>query len=332
MIEPRPNYRHFQFSVAPMMGRTDRHFRYLARLISQRCKLYTEMLVDEALIRGKASRLLAHHQNEAPLALQLGGSDPNRLGLASQIAANYGFDEVNLNVGCPSPRVTAGHMGASLMAEPERVADCVEAMGRSSNLPVTVKTRLGIDQYDDFEFLSRFVEVVSRAGCQTFIVHARNAWLKGLNPKANRTVPPLNYQRVKALKQAYPHLHIILNGGLTSSAHALQEAQGLDGAMLGRAVYAKPWLLADLDKLVAFNPHDVPEVRLEEVLEHYFLYMQSQLRLGIPLSRMTRHLPALFAGQPGSKRIRRAIGSTDSRGSLRQLQVQLNLGWPAQAA
>lgn len=332
MISSTASRSKFQLSVAPMMGRTDRHFRYLARLISRHCKLYTEMVVDEALLRGEASRFLAHDRAELPLALQLGGSDPNRLGLAAATAARWGFSEINLNIGCPSPRVTAGHMGASLMTEPERVAACVEAMAHSSRLPVTVKTRLGIDCHDDFNFLSRFVEIVSEAGCKTFIIHARKAWLKGLNPKANRSIPPLDYERVKELKRSYPRLRFVLNGGLTSVVHAAGEATGLDGAMLGRAVYAKPWLLADVDKFLAGGSHDEPEPRLNDVLERYFLYMESQLRVGVPLCRMTRHLPALFAGVPGSRRIRRAIGAAKNRESLRQLRLQLDLERPARAA
>ena len=318
-------------AVAPMLNRTDRHFRYLVRLISRCTWLYTEMVVAQALLHGNSSRLLAHADIEAPLALQLGGSDPAVLARAVMVAVEFGFDEINLNVGCPSPRVSAGRMGACLMAEPLRVGECVAAMGAVSNLPVTVKTRLGIDEYDDFEFLCRFVEMVAAAGCRTFIIHARKAWLRGLDPKRNRTVPPLDYARVRALKAAYPQLEFILNGGLQDLVMAREAiASGLDGAMIGRAAYAHPWCLAAADQV--FYGDRIAAPTLAEVLDAYLVYIEKEYAAGTPLRPMLRHIPGLFSGLPGSRVLRFRIGALAGSNALAPLREALAPALNAQTA
>ncbi len=318
-------------SVAPMLNRTDRHFRYLVRLISRRTWLYTEMVTAQALLHGNPSRLLSHAGVEAPLAVQLAGSDPAALARAVIVAMEFGFDEINLNVGCPSPQVSAGRMGARLMAEPQLVGECVAAMCAVSNLPVTVKTRLGIDEYDDFEFLCRFVETVAAAGCRTFIIHARKAWLKGLDPKRNRTVPPLDYACVRALKAAYPRLEFILNGGLQDLAMAREAiASGLDGAMIGRAAYARPWCLAAADRI--FYGEHVAMPSLAEVLDAYLVHIGREHAAGTPLGPMLRHIPGLFTGLSGARALRARIGAQAGSGSLDSLREALAPVLNAQAA
>lgn len=292
--------------MAPMMNRTDRHFRFLARLITRRTWLYTEMLVARALMHGRAPHLLAHDAAERPLALQLGGSDPAILARAGRIAADQGYDEVNLNVGCPSPRVKRGRMGACLMRDPALVAECVAAMRAVIPLPVTVKTRIGVDHEADFEFLDRFVEAVAAAGCTTFIVHARRAWLEGVSPKANRTVPPLDYERVYALKAQFPRLEIILNGGVGDIDTAAAALGRVDGVMFGRAAYAHPLMLAEVDRKFYGDAHPLP--LLGEILERYLDYLAAHLGAkGVPAAALG-HLAGLFAGVPGGRTVRRKLG------------------------
>ncbi len=292
-------------SVAPMMERTDRHCRFLLRLLAPNTRLYTEMITAIALIRGKREELLRYDASEHPLALQLGGSDPAELATAARYGEDAGFDEINLNVGCPSDRVQAGRFGAALMASPQTVAEGVAAMTNEVDTPVTVKTRLGIDDQDSYEFLHAFVGVVAEAGCQTIIVHARKAWLTGLSPKENREVPPLDYSRVYRLKEDYPQLEIIINGGLASEEQILAQLEHVDGVMLGRHAYKDPYLLAKLDRRL-FG--DVPMPSRESILATFLPYVESEMASGTPLKSMTRHLMGLYSAQPGGRLWRRLLG------------------------
>lgn len=288
-----------------MMDRTDRHCRYLLRLISRHALLYTEMVTVGALLHGDRERLLDFHPAEHPVALQLGGSEPREMAQCARYGEQAGYDEININAGCPSNRVQAGRFGACLMAEPVRVADCVAAMRAAVAIPVTVKTRIGIDNQDSYEALARFVGIVAQAGCGTFIVHARKAWLTGLNPRQNREVPPLCYETVHRLKRQFPQLEIILNGGFTSLAQAHAQLAQVDGVMLGRGVYQNPYLLAGVDRLFYGDKH--PSFTRERILARYFPYIETQLRQGIPLGRITRHLTSLFQGRHGARVFRRYL-------------------------
>ena len=294
-----------RFAVAPMMEWTDRHCRYFLRLISKRTFLYTEMVTAEAVLYGDRMRVLGFDPAEHPLALQLGGGDADKLGEAARIGADFGYDEINLNVGCPSDRVQSGRFGACLMAEPELVGECVAAMAANSGLPVTVKCRIGIDDQDAEESLNRFIDEVARAGCSTFVVHARKAWLDGLSPKQNRDVPPLDYGRVHRLKQRRPDLAIILNGGIESLATAKAELAHVDGVMLGRAAYADPYILAEVDGVLFGEERAVPS-RLD-VLDAFRPYVEEQLARGVRLNAMTRHILGLFHGQPRARAFRRHL-------------------------
>jgi tRNA-dihydrouridine synthase A len=288
-----------------MMEWTDRHCRYFLRLISKRTFLYTEMVTAEAVLYGDRERVLGFDEAEHPVGLQLGGGDPSKLAEAARIGADFGYDEINLNVGCPSDRVQSGRFGACLMAEPALVGTCVAAMAASSGLPVTVKCRIGIDDQDTEESLDRFIDEVARAGCASFIVHARKAWLKGLSPKENRDVPPLDYERVYRLKKRRPDLEIILNGGIESFAAAKAELDHVDGVMLGRAAYADPYLLAGVDGEVFGAEREVPS-RLD-VLDAFRPYVEDQLRRGVRLNAMTRHILGLFHGRPRARAFRRHL-------------------------
>ena len=315
-------------AVAPMMNRTDRHFRYLMRLITRRTWLYTEMVVARGLVFGDAGKLLRYHPVEHPLALQLGGHEPEILAQAAALAHTHGFDEINLNIGCPSPRVSAGRMGACLMAEPERVADCVAAMRDASPLPVTVKTRLGIDHDDSFEYLCRFVETVAGAGCSTFIVHARKAWLEGVSPRANRNVPPLDHARVARLKRLYPHLEILTNGGVGDLHEAAELLHSVDGVMLGRAAYARPLMLAEAD--ARFYADTAPASRRAQVLAGYLHYLRTCVARGEKLGPALRHVPGILGGVPGARRVRARLGALagtqDVAGVERALMPLLEAG------
>jgi tRNA-dihydrouridine synthase A len=288
-----------------MMDWTDRDCRYLLRLISRETLLYTEMVTTGALIHGDRERFLAHDQQEYPLALQLGGSEPGELALCARMGEDAGYDEININVGCPSDRVQSGRFGACLMAEPELVAEGVAAMQAMVSIPVTVKTRLGIDDFDSYEFLTDFIDKVSAAGCEIFILHARNAWLKGLSPKENRDIPPLNYERVYQIKQDYPHLHIDINGGIQTLEEVGQHLQHVDGVMMGRAVYHNPYLLAEADQTIF--EQDQPTLSRHEVIEMMLPYIERRMREGRPLKSITRHLLGLFQGKPGARRWRRHL-------------------------
>ncbi len=304
--------------VAPMMDWTDRHCRYFLRLISRCVYLYTEMVTAGAILRGDTERALRFHPDEHPLALQLGGSDPRELAACARIAAQYGYDEINLNVGCPSDRVQTGRFGACLMAEPTLVAECVAAMDEATALPVTVKTRIGIDARDSYEFLARFVATVAAAGCRTFIIHARKAWLSGLSPRENREIPPLRYNMVYRLKEDFPHVEIILNGGIADLDQAQHHLRKVDGVMLGRSAYHNPYLLAGMDQHFYFAPR--PAVSRHEVIERLLPYIDQQLQEGARLQHITRHILGLFQGVPGARAWRRYL-SEYSHGPEAGLEV-----------
>ncbi len=294
----------WSLSVAPMMDHTDRHFRYLIRQISKGVRLYTEMITDRAILHGDQERLLRFHPCEHPLALQLGGSKPDLLSRAAKIGENSGYDEINLNLGCPSERVKGGGFGACLMLEPDRVAESVRAIKESVKVPVTVKHRLGVDQAEDYLFLSRFVEKLADAGVQVFIVHARKAWLSGLSPKENRQVPPLRYNWVYRLKADFPELAFVLNGGIKNLDQAALHLDRLDGVMLGRAVIEDPFVLAEADQ--RFFGHAGATSRLEAA--HAMInYAQDETKKGVPLWPIARQLLNLFKGQRGGKRWRQHL-------------------------
>ncbi|WP_018145660.1 tRNA dihydrouridine(20/20a) synthase DusA [Thioalkalivibrio sp. AKL6] len=293
-----------RFSVAPMMDWTDTWCRRFHRLLTRRALLYTEMVHANAVIHGDRDRLLGFSPVEHPIALQLGGSDPATLAQAARIAADRGYDEINLNVGCPSDRVQSGAFGACLMAQPGLVAECVAAMQQSVDVPVTVKHRIGIDDQDSEADLHAFVERVATAGCRHFVVHARKAWLQGLSPKDNRDVPPLDYQRVYRLKAELPDLTIVLNGGLDDVGAARAHLQHVDGVMFGRLAYHQPWSLSVVDRLY-FGGGDDPT--REEVLEGILGIAEGMRRDGVPLARLTRHILGLFHGAPGARQWRRIL-------------------------
>jgi tRNA-dihydrouridine synthase A len=288
-----------------MMDWTDRYCRYLLRLISRRTLLYTEMVTTGALLHGDARRLLAFDPAEHPVALQLGGSDPAALARCARLGEERGYDEVNLNLGCPSDRVRSGRFGACLMAEPVRVAECIAAMVEAVAVPITVKTRIGIDDRDDYPSLARFVERLAAAGCATFIVHARKAWLQGLSPRQNREIPPLRYDRVYRLKRDFPELEILLNGGVTTLAQAREHLDRVDGVMIGREAYHNPWVLATADREIFGGPHQTTSRRA--VVEAYLPFAQRMLADGVPLQRLTRPLLGLFHGAPGARAWRRHL-------------------------
>lgn len=297
-----PNRR---LSVAPMLDWTDRDFRYFLRLISKHTLLYTEMVTTGALIYGDTERFLAHDQLEYPLALQLGGSDPADLAKCALLGQQAGYDEINLNVGCPSDRVQSGSFGACLMVEPQLVAECVTAMREAVDIPVTVKTRLGIDEHETYQFLTDFIEPLAEAGCEIFILHARNAWLKGLSPKENRDVPPLKYDFVYQAKQDYPELHIDINGGIHSLEAARQHLSHVDGVMMGRAIYNDPYLLAEADSVLFGHDYVVPT--RHQLIEQMLPYIERRMTEGRPLKSITRHLLGVFQGQQGARAWRRHI-------------------------
>lgn len=294
-----------RFSVAPMMDWTTSHFRYLARQLSRHALLYTEMVTTGALIHGDTARFLRHDPAEYPLALQLGGSDAGELAQCAKLAEQYGFDEVNLNVGCPSDRVQNNMIGACLMGHPDKVAEGVRAMIEATDLPVTVKHRIGIDGRESWDDLCEFIEKVAAAGCKTFIVHARIAILEGLSPKENREVPPLKYDWVYALKQKYPHLEIIINGGIKTFDECHEHMQHTDGVMLGREAYNNPWLLASVDNEF-FGAPEATFTR-HDALRAMYPFIESELARGVYLTHMSRHLLGLFHGVPGGRQFRRHI-------------------------
>ena len=297
--------------IAPMLDWTDRYCRYFLRQISRHVVLYTEMVTTGALLHRDPARFLDYHPDEHPIALQLGGSEPRALAACARLAEEWRYDEVNLNVGCPSDRVQSGRFGACLMAEPPLVADCVAAMSEATGLAITVKHRIGIDDMDSYEQLSHFVATVSQAGCSTFIVHARKAWLQGLSPKQNREIPPLQYEVVHRLKQDFPQLEIILNGGLKTLSQMEQQLGQVDGIMIGREAYQNPWVLAQVDARI-FGKTAAPLTR-QQVVEKMRPFVEQQLALGVPVHRVTRHMLGLFQGQPGARAWRRHLSENVHR-------------------
>jgi tRNA-dihydrouridine synthase A len=294
-----------RFCTAPMMDWTDRHCRYFFRLLTRRARLYTEMITAPALAHGDVPRHLDFDPAEHPVALQLGGSDPVELARAARLGERYGYDEINLNCGCPSERVQTGSFGACLMAEPALVADCVRAMRDAVEVPVTVKHRIGLDANEDYGFVRDFVGTVSLAGCDVFIVHARNAVLKGLSPKENREVPPLRYDYVHRLKTDFPDLVFVLNGGIADVATIDREIASVDGVMLGRAAYHDPWLLASVDPHLFGEP--APVRSRAEVIERLRPYAERSLAHGVGLRAIVRHILGLYHGVPGGRRFRRLL-------------------------
>ena len=299
-----------RISVAPMMDWTDRHCRFFLRLLSPSALLYTEMVTAAAIVHGDAARFLQYNDEEHPIALQLGGSEPDWMAQATATASTYGYDEININVGCPSDRVQSGQFGACLMAKPDVVGDCFRAMQRETDIPITVKTRIGIDDHDSYDFLRAFVEKLADAGCTRFIVHARIAILEGLSPKENRTVPPLNYERVYQLKRAFPELSIDLNGGLTEIELVDEVLEHVDGAMIGRQAYHQPYFLAELEQHV--RPGWEKPSR-EGVVERMLPYVDQVVGEGVSLNSVTRHMLGLFAGQPGARAWRRYLSENVHR-------------------
>ena len=298
------NYPH-KFSVAPMMDWTDRHCRYFYRLMSKHTQLYTEMVTTKAILHGDRHRLLDYHQSEHSLVLQLGGSDPGEMAQCAKIAQDWGYDEVNINVGCPSDRVQSGSFGACLMQTPQLVAECVDAMKQASDIPVTVKSRIGVDDMESYDELVNFVTTVEKAGCDTFIIHARKAWLKGLSPKQNRTVPPLNYDWVYRIKQDFPALTIGINGGIVNLVDVQNHLKEVDSVMLGRTIYHQPYLLADVDAQI--YQQISPIISREQVLLNFIEYMKIQSDQGVPIRSMTRHILGLYHGQKNAKKFRRLL-------------------------
>ena len=300
-----------RLSVAPMMDWTDRHCRYFLRLIAGRVLLYTEMVTTGAILRGPHARVLRFDPAERPLALQLGGADPDELARAAEHGEAYGYDEINLNVGCPSDRVQSARFGACLMAEPRLVADCLRAMQAAGGVPVTVKTRIGIDDRDSYEFLRSFVATVADAGCGTVIIHARKAWLTGLSPKKNREIPPLRYELVHRIKADFPTLQVVVNGGIRTLAQAKEQLAQVDGVMLGRQAYQDPYCLAEWQQELLGTEGPIPS--RNEIVERVIAYAERELAEGTPLKAMTRHMLGLFQGLPGARAWRRELSETAHR-------------------
>jgi tRNA-dihydrouridine synthase A len=294
-----------KFCIAPMMDCSDRHSRYFLRLFSSNIMLYTEMVTAAAILNGDRDYLLGFSDEEHPLALQVGGSDPEQLHQVAKIASDYNYDEINLNCGCPSDRVQSGRFGACLMNEPALVAECVAAMKSAISLPVTVKHRIGIDQQEDYDEFARFASAQIGAGAEALIVHARNAWLQGLNPKQNREIPPLKYDWVYRLKRDFPDTEIIINGGIKTLDSCLEHLQQVDGVMLGREPYQHPYLLHNVDRVIFDEDSELPD-RIE-MLHRVYPYIERQLESGLPLIHMTRHLNGLFHGVPNARRWRRYL-------------------------
>jgi len=293
----------FRLTVAPMMDWTDRHCRYFHRLLSPHARLYTEMVTSAALVRGNQIRLLEHSQEEHPVALQLGGSDPVELAKAAVMGAEAGYDEINLNVGCPSDRVQSGKFGACLMREPDLVGDCVRAMAGAVDVPVTVKCRIGVDDQDEYADLQRFTTTMIEAGVDILVVHARKAWLEGLSPKENREIPPLDYERVYRLKREFPELTVVINGGITTVEAVREHLGQVDGVMIGRAAYHDPFVLAKLEA----DLYGTPLPDRSEVLERMRIYVEAELARGGQLKHITRHILGLYQGEPGARGFRRQL-------------------------
>jgi len=298
-----------KISIAPMMNCTDRHDRYFLRLISSHALLYTEMMTTHALIHGDRQRFLAFDDFEHPVALQLGGNEPDKLAQCAKWGEEFGYDEINLNVGCPSDRVKTGRFGACLMLEPDLVGDCVAAMKNAVNIPVTIKCRIGVDLQDSYEELTHFIRTIHQAGCDVFIIHARKAWLNGLSPKQNRDIPPLQYETVHAIKRDFPHLTIIINGGIKTLAEIKNQLNFIDGVMIGREAYSNPYWLAEIEKNIFLNEIDERGTIIEKLIP----YIEQQLKNKVKLSTMTRHILGLYQGQKGARIWRRHLSENAHR-------------------
>ena len=320
-----------RLAVAPMMDWTDPACRYLLRLISRHTRLYTEMVPAQALWHGRAGRFLAGHPAEAPVALQIGGSDPQQLAHAAALAGQWGYDEVNLNVGCPSDRVQSARFGACLMREPGLVGELVASMREATHLPVTVKSRIGVDEDDSFEQLCHFTERVIAGGADALIVHARKAWLSGLSPRQNREVPPLRHATVAALKAAFADFPVVINGGIRDLQTAADWLETLDGVMIGRAAYHDPWLLAEADARI-FQASAQPAPDRVSVARAYRDYVAAHWRAGEPITRYTRHLAGLFQGLPGARAWRRALSEAAGRPDASPALIDAALAARARAA
>tara|TARA_R110002072_G_scaffold235247_1_gene392777 strand:- start:6 stop:986 length:981 start_codon:yes stop_codon:yes gene_type:complete len=294
-----------RFSIAPMMDWSDHNCRYFWRLLTKQALLYTEMVTTGALIHGDRKRFLHFNREEHPVALQLGGSDPKDLARCARWAQEWGYDEVNINCGCPSDRVQSGMFGACLMGKPDLVADCVKAMMDSCDIPVTVKHRIGIDHMESYEQLLAFIEPVAAAGCSVFIVHARKAWLQGLSPKENREIPPLNYPWVYQLKKDFPHLTMVVNGGIQTIEECQTHLDHVDGVMLGREAYQNPWMLAQVDE--ALFGMDSPLKSRDDVIAALLPFAEQHIAQGGQLNHVTRHILGLYHGVPGAKKFRRHL-------------------------
>jgi tRNA-dihydrouridine synthase A len=311
-----------KISVAPMMAYTDRHFRVLLRLMSPSSLLYTEMVTAHALMRGDIQKLLGYSPEEHPLALQVGGSDPEMLDKSAKLAESFGYDEINLNVGCPSDRVQSGQFGACLMKDPELVARCVSAMREATHIPVSVKTRIGVDDLDSYEHLHHFISRIANEGCEIFIIHARKAWLSGLSPKENREIPPLLYPMVYQLKQDFPNLHISINGGVRTIDDIQTHLKHVDGVMIGRQAYADPYLFFSIENEI-FGA-DIQRSR-EKIVEAYLPYVAAQLGEGVPLRSLIRHLFGLFQGQSGGKKWRRYLTENAGKNNINVIEKALDI-------
>ncbi len=298
-------------SIAPMMDHTDKHFRYFMRLLSKHAVLYTEMITTGALIHGDRQRFLDFNYVEYPLAIQLGGSNPDDLAVCAKMAEDEGYDEVNLNIGCPSDRVQNGQFGACLMSNKNLVADCVNKIQSLIKIPVTIKTRIGIDDLDSYEFLYDFIKTTHEAGCDIFIIHARKAILSGLSPKENRDIPPLNYERVHKLKQDFPTLNITINGGFTELDEIKTQLEHVDGVMVGRAAYQNPFMLVEADKVLFENSGATPT--RTDILNEYRDYVAEQVQQGERIKNLTRHVIGLYQGQPGARKYRQLLSAAVPR-------------------
>ena len=299
-------------SVAPMMDWTDRHCRYFMRLINPDVHLFTEMIVADSILHGDHKKLLSYDQSEHPVVLQLGGNDPLKMRRAAEIGAESGFDEININVGCPSDRVKSGSFGACLMAKPQIIADCIQSIKEITDIPVSVKSRIGIDDQDNYEFLYDFIKIVSNSGCEAFIIHARKAILTGISPKQNLSIPPLNYDRVYRIKSDFNHLRIVLNGGLNDIQDCINHLKVMDGIMIGRHAYRNPWFLNKIKRAIQHSDdHEV--ITRRDIVEKMYPYIEDQLKEGIKLKNITRHMLGLFSNQPGAKFWRSYISQNSSR-------------------
>lgn len=310
-----------RIAIAPMMDWTDRHYRYFMRLISKNCMLYTEMITTGALLKGKdAARFLDHHKDEYPLTLQLGGNNPKDLAKCAKLAENHGYDEVNINVGCPSDRVSSGQFGLSLMSKPELVAEAVAEMKSTASIPVSVKTRTGFDHQDSFEQLQYFITLLDQAQTDYICIHARKGWLSGLNPKENRTIPPLNYDTVYQIKALFPHVKIGINGGITTLKDAEEHLTKVDSVMIGRQAYQTPYLFSDVDQRF-YNKKNHVLSRME-IMENFMPYVEKELKNGTRLHHITRHILGLFQGVPGARQFRRYL--SEHAPTINDIQILKN--------